>query len=693
MRSIMLAALSLAALAAITEPVPASPQLSSPPASQRPGTGHLNLATEHRVSASGSVRSAVTATFSVLEYMAYKEAVQRDPHGVARKVLPASTTRIEEAAPSVRFEDKTGSMIFERTDLGAVRWTRDGAREFVVENGPEFDAVAQERDRTVARFTESGSLFGLKFSGTQSIFVPGGSIGIEFDAATRGVRWRRGPESLPSAPTEVAVMLTPVERVLPGAYKAYGFDGEHWVGRVRVDNTGPALITRFALRHRVVGYSEWSPWTKLADVAPGESAVLCLYPILAAASVQLRSDTPTNLLVEWRYVDGEGTECDDSDSARLVLLGGNDFIFARSSGAGSAGTFAEKNDNADLLAAWVSRDDSIVREVAALGAKRAGGAPASQDIYSAVATLKGLYETLVANDITYQHPPSLADTTLSFSSTTVQNIKFPRDVLRDRSGTCVDLAVLYASLVHAAGLPAFLCVVPGHCFPVVGMPDGSLSAVEVTGVGGGGRMGADAATFGDVFLYGERELAEALAGPHVLVDLRHQWTHGVSCPELPPLTPDAVSKVPLRESIPSTKVPHLAELREEQIEWFTGTFELLLSEPGGAAKHATLRSVPSVDARTFLVVLTQAELTRKEGGGATTRRTTTQIFEGRTLFNSLRCVGLRKYVEVEGVAGVTHLPCDSLELTSWKNGLDGQLTLTDPKGGDPVVLKVTEQKR
>ncbi|MAG56224.1 MAG: hypothetical protein CMJ83_08040 [Planctomycetes bacterium] len=77
---------------------------------------------------------------------------------------------------------------------------------------------------------------------------------------------------------------------------------------------------------------------------------------------------------------------------------------------------------------------------------------------------------MLRNDFTYQHPPALTDNSVSFEPARVQNVKFPRDVIRDRSGTCIDLAILYASMANAIGLEAYLCVVPGPCFPVIKMP-------------------------------------------------------------------------------------------------------------------------------------------------------------------------------------------------------------------------------
>ena len=104
--------------------------------------------------------------------------------------------------------------------------------------------------------------------------------------------------------------------------------------------------------------------------------------------------------------------------------------------------------------------------------------------------MRELYEILRANDFTYQHPPALSDKQLSFDIQRVQNVKFPRDVIRDRSGTCIDLAILYASMVNAVGLEPHLALIPGHCFPVVRLPGGQLVAVEATGLAGGLRFGS-----------------------------------------------------------------------------------------------------------------------------------------------------------------------------------------------------------
>ena len=664
---------------------PKRPGLSLPPA--RPGAGHINLRTERWIAMDGAVRTEVRATWSIFEYPAYKKALG-DPQEVLRRILPASPIALEKEPPRAEFDDDTGTLILERTEIGDVRADAEGGRSYRVEDGPDFVEIRGAAGRPSVVFKEAGALFGMPYEGKQTVFVPQLSSSTTFDPVTRLVRWTPARLATKPAPARLSLKILPAERVLTGAYKAYGFEGPHFVGRVVISNAGPGRPTKLRVRHRVEGYSEWSPWLKFADLASGETIVAPLHPVFSAATAQLRSDTPANLMVEWTYVDGDGAERADSDGEKLVLLGGNEFIFCRSTTGLT--TFADQYDNAALLAAWVSRDDAIIREVAALGAKRAGGAAANEGNYAAIATLKGLYELMVANDITYQHPPALADTTLSFDNGNVQNVKYPRDVLRDRSGTCIDLAVLYASMLHATGLPAYLCIIPGHCFPVVGLPDGGLAAVEVTGVGGGGRMGADAATFGDVFLYGMKELEKALMGPHVLVDLRHQWTHGVSCPELPAVGPEYTSKKPLREKIDPEKQATLSAIREQAIKDLVGVHDIALKDAAGNMSNAVLKIAVAVDAKTFLLEMkTSGSL--PVGDGNSVEVELVQVFEGRSLLSALKCRGLRKSAKVKATGEQLVLAPDFMEIERWGDGFLGYVLLAGSEA-KPEKLEIVAPK-
>jgi hypothetical protein len=113
-------------------------------------------------------------------------------------------------------------------------------------------------------------------------------------------------------------------------------------------------------------------------------------------------------------------------------------------------------------------------------------------------------------------------------------------VIRDRSGTCIDLAICYAALANAVGIDARLALIPGHCFPVFHLK-GGIVALEATGVAGGRRFGSY--SFKDIHEAGMKTLRSNLAtGQIVFVNLRDLWTRGVSNPELPELPADILTR-------------------------------------------------------------------------------------------------------------------------------------------------------
>jgi hypothetical protein len=189
----------------------------------------------------------------------------------------------------------------------------------------------------------------------------------------------------------------------------------------------------------------------------------------------------------------------------------------------------------------VSRNDGAVKQFASMANRVAGGVGASSDDASALKVLKACYELLQANDFTYQHPPALTDQSVSFDPKRVQNVKFPRETMRDRSGTCIDLAILYAAMANAVGLEAHLALIPGHCFPVIKLPSGRLAGVETTGIQGGRRTGS--AAFARVQPYADDEYAKATADGRIYeIDVRALWTRGISNPEMEELPPDILER-------------------------------------------------------------------------------------------------------------------------------------------------------
>ncbi len=359
---------------------------------------------------------------------------------------------------------------------------------------------------------------------------------------------------LPAAPREVraggvgrlAFDVITKDRVMSGIYKVYadpkGFP-DQWLALATARNDGDGPLTELRVRFRFDGYTDWSTWSTPATCAPGATVEVPYHPVLDRRIVDLQSSTPVELKVEWECA-GSGGAGTGAESRRVTFLGGHEFVFS-STPRGGPQTFAASNSNARFLAAWVSRDDPVIKQFAALASRNAGGVARVHGIEDGKELLRALYELFLLNDFVYKSGPALADPTLSFDNTTVQNVKYPRDVLRDKSGTCLELAILHAAVAHQLGIRPLLACVKGHCFPIFtldekdpkGEPIVRRVALEATGIRGGlrslgmSRIGFDKA----IDLATANETRSREANTFLEIDVRREWALGVGNPELPPL--------------------------------------------------------------------------------------------------------------------------------------------------------------
>ncbi len=444
-----------------------------------------------------------------------------------------------------RYDDATSAVVMDIVEKGSMRNRGNGTWELQVEPGPEFVNQKDGPDgRTTLYFYEHGELVaGIPYRGQLQYHLPAHAGNPEWDASRRTIRFQL-PYTGPSGQARLTQELAVKDRMMTALYKVYGLGSDFaamWVAKSIFRNTGDGVIRDFQVRYRLEGYSEWSMWETTEEIVPGQTLVSVYYPVLDKSIAQLHSNSPANVLVEWKYQDAQGRAQEGHDGRRVVLLGGHEFIFSNLTEGDSYGTFADEHNNAPFVAAWVSRDDAVIKQFAALANKKAGGIGATQSDENAMKALKACYDLMVESGITYQFPPSLVDHSLSFDAQSVQNVKFPRDVLRDRSGTCIDLAILFASMTNAIGMQPYLALVPGHCFPFVKMPGGGFAAVEATGVRGGPQH--DAQDFDWAFKAGCEELKKWTDDGRVyLIDLQALWTRGLSNPELEPLPSDILAQ-------------------------------------------------------------------------------------------------------------------------------------------------------
>lgn len=524
-----------------------------------PNPGTMRVDAQIELAANGDGSAHVVLDFSARDYSNVKSKFP-NPFQFLRD-FQSNRANFELAPGAVcRYDDASSSVVMDITEKGSMRNRGNGVWELQIQPGPEFVNLRTEPDgRTALYFYEHGEMVqGIPYRGQLIYRLPATAGSAEWDPSRRIVRFQL-PYTGPNGQPRLAHDLQVKERMMTAIYKVYGLGVDFaamWVAKSVFRNTGDGLIRNLQVRYRLDGYSDWSMWETAEEVIPGQTVVSLYYPVLDKSIARIRSNSPANVLVEWRYEDARGGQQEGRDGRRVVLLGGNEFVFSSLTSGDSNGTFADLHNNAPFLAAWVSRDDPVIKQFAAIANKMARGIDATSDDESALKALAACYDLMVASGITYQHPPSLVDRSLSFDAQLVQNVKFPRDVLRDGSGTCIDLAILYAAMANAIGLEPYLALVPGHCFPFVKLPGGGYAAVETAGVRGGPN--GDAMSFATALKDGNEKLSKWIADGRIYtIDLQGLWTKGISNPELETLPSDILAQW---GRIPSAADPQASQL-------------------------------------------------------------------------------------------------------------------------------------
>jgi len=138
----------------------------------------------------------------------------------------------------------------------------------------------------------------------------------------------------------------------------------------------------------------------------------------------------------------------------------------------------------ELIAAWVTPHDPKVEELLRYAADYVPGGVMvggyTDEEWGVWNRLEAMWDAMdEVYDITY------VSTLVSFEPGSVQRIRFPAEVLNQRSGNCIELTLLMASAAEAIRLHPYIVMVPGHAYLAVDTSEDGLHAyfIETTYVG------------------------------------------------------------------------------------------------------------------------------------------------------------------------------------------------------------------
>ena len=264
------------------------------------------------------------------------------------------------------------------------------------------------------------------------------------------------------------------------AYKVYAdphlSDGRFFLSKVVFKNEGRKPVRDFSISYQIPNYVPPTTPEVLSEIAPGYTVVKLFYPQFSSDVTKLRDRTRATLEIKLQWKEG-GSVHEDVLKEELVLRGVNELEWTDVP-AEDVTCWQDRLANADLNAAMVTPNDPVVAAFAAEVTAKLGGAVAgaSDQVKDHIELLKGVYDYMVETGMQYAGakgvPESVGDV-----RTAVQTIRLPRDVIRNNSGLCIELALLWASVMEHFNIPAYLVHVPGHTYvrapqldPVFGGP-------------------------------------------------------------------------------------------------------------------------------------------------------------------------------------------------------------------------------
>ena len=218
---------------------------------------------------------------------------------------------------------------------------------------------------------------------------------------------------------------------------------------------------RIVIESEIVGYTSMAIDT--VDVEPYETVEIRQNPLLIPEVIDdLNAQKPADFHLRVSYLE-QGEKLQILDQTHETL------VYARRDFPWAIEGFTSE-EVYDLLASMVMPNDPAVEELLRAatdytnsGIIWSGYSGATNDEDGKVwDRLEAIWEAEAeVYDLIY------VDTPVDFTPGSVQRIRLPAEVIEQRSGNCIELALLYASAAEALRLEAAIILVPGHAFVAI----------------------------------------------------------------------------------------------------------------------------------------------------------------------------------------------------------------------------------
>ena len=323
--------------------------------------------------------------------------------------------------------------------------------------------------------------------------------------------------------------------IMPAAYKVYAnpdvLNGKYYLFKMLVTNEGNRPIDDVVVTFRIPKFIEWTEIGKIKRLNPGQSAVVSCYPSFNDNIVEKTTSSKEKAEIKITNKSFEKKE-----EFGFEMKGRNDFVYS-SVPSSEIQSYQDMFDNNDLIPCFITPEDPIIKYYTQqVQEKILKGESASvgSDPKEAIRFLLGIYEATQRAHMVYSGTKGIPADFGDISSL-VQHMRLPREVITGNTGLCIELSLLYASIIANEGLSPIIYLIPGHAYPGIRF-NGQFYAIEATGIGGEGLGKISSAS--EAFQRGMKELDEFIKAArsgdqrYTIVDVNELIKQGVHPMEL-----------------------------------------------------------------------------------------------------------------------------------------------------------------
>lgn len=338
---------------------------------------------------------------------------------------------------------------------------------------------------------------------------------------------------------DLDVDIQPTSFIMPAAYKVYSneeaMDGRFYLCKLLLTNEGGGELRNLRVSYQIPGYVEWTDMDRIKYLVPGQSAVLTVYPHFNPSIVDKTSTSKEKGNIRIQYETKKGSD-EFEKSFAFEMRGRNDLVYS-SMPSQEIVSYPDMFENLALVSCFITPEDPIIKyytqNIQQKILKGEAAAVMNKD-EEAVRFLLGVYEATLRAGMVYSGtsgiPHDLGDV-----NSIIQHVRLPREVVTGKTGLCIELSTLYASVLSCAGLSPLIFFIPGHAYPGIKV-NNNYYAIEATGIGGEGL--GNIASAEKAFETGMTELKEFMqkvqeGDPrYMYVDVNELFAGGVNPMEL-----------------------------------------------------------------------------------------------------------------------------------------------------------------